>query len=1213
MIAKFDCCMKHGQHLPWHMPKGPLMYILLSSIFSTIISVASYSQQWQVLGSESQVAQAASSFTSIAARQENGDAAPYIIFIEGGAVKVKKLAGGTWQQVGSAVHTGSSTYCRLYASPAGNLIATYVDGTAGNRLAVRQYNSAGQSWEPLNNEAGNLYVSDASVTYSISQFSSTPRSGLAFDNNGTPYVVFSDGAGFNPFVKRFVGNAWETVGGSAVSADRAAGVNIAIDSTDNSPWVVYLQQSTAGSTTGPIRVYRLASGAWENVAVPNPINGGSSTTGATTGLRHTCIAFTSNWSPVVAYFNTSSNNRATTAIFNKATSTWNFSAALSARDAPAISLVRDARGNVFCSFTDAVTNGSGRTLARVFMLPAGTTSWGELRNSDLVTGVDEPAGNLTLAPGFGGRNPFIVYTKSNTASIVTPIVQVFATEEPNGNDDPVTTPKQMEKLNRGLVAIRTTPSQVYVGWRLLGTDTSIMAFNVYRNGAKLNTTPITSSTNYLDNTSENGTYTVRPVVSGEELDASESATTWQQAYLDVNLQKPADGATPLGDAYSYSPNDCSVGDVDGDGEYEIFVKWEPSNAKDNSQAGYTGNVYIDCYKLNGTRLWRVDLGRNIRAGAHYTQFMVYDYDGDGKAEMACKTADGTMDGTGTLIGDANADYRNSDGYVLTGPEFLTMFNGLTGAAMATVDYLPARGSVSSWGDSYGNRVDRFVAGVAYLDGQQPSLIMGRGYYTRLVRVAWNWRDGKFTRRWTFDSNQPGNGTYVGQGNHNISVGDMDGDGKQEFLNGSSAQNNNGTGLWTNGLGHADALHLTDIDPDRPGLEFWQPYESPGSNGNIGAALVDAKTGQSIFTVAEASADVGRAMASDIDPRHKGVEVWAARGDLYTAKGQSLGATKPSMNFAIWWDADTTRELLDGNTITKWNWNNSTNPAIFTATGCLSNNSTKATPNLSADLLGDWREEVIFRTEDNTKLRIFTTTAFAENRFYTLMHDPQYRVAIAWQNTSYNQPPHPGFYLGAGMDAQPKANIYYAGPGTSLPLQWLHFDATNEGKEVLLQWSTGREQNVHHFAIERSANGRLFTTLGTLLAKVSQPAAFYRYHDAQPFTGTGFYRIRQVDNDGKYSYSAIRSVQRKGKQHAMAVYPNPALRGQKVALMVENATTAKLQAQLTTADGKMLSTLLGTVTEINEQLNAQLGKQSAGMYYLRMMVNGAIQTATIVVR
>ncbi|MFY7890565.1 MAG: T9SS type A sorting domain-containing protein [Spirosomataceae bacterium] len=582
--------------------------------------------------------------------------------------------------------------------------------------------------------------------------------------------------------------------------------------------------------------------------------------------------------------------------------------------------------------------------------------------------------------------------------------------------------RYVEKLNRGLVAMRLSSSQVYIGWRMLGTDPTNVSYNLYFNGTKLSASPFTTTSNYIHDITTDGTYYVRAIINGVEQPASETASVWANQYLDIAMQVPAGGTTPDGVAYTYSPNDCSVGDVDGDGQYEIFVKWDPSNAKDNSQSGYTGNVFIDCYRLNGTRLWRINLGKNIRAGAHYTQFMVYDLDSDGKAEMACKTADGTVDGTGVTIGSATADYRTTAGYILSGPEFLTIFNGQTGKAMATTNYLPARGTVSSWGDNYGNRVDRFIAAVAYLDGQRPSLVMGRGYYTRLVRVAWDWRNNTLSQRWIFDSNTTGNTAHAGQGNHQMTVGDVDADGKDEIFNGSSAINDNGTSYWANGLGHGDALHMTDMDPDRPGQEMWQCHECPSCYGNYGLALKDAKTGVPIWGVSGENTDVGRCNAADIDPRHKGYECWGSKGGLYTCKGVQIGTAKPSMNFSIWWDADLSRELLDGNTISKWDYTNNVSTNLLTATNYSSNNSTKATPSLSADLFGDWREEVIFRKSDNTGLRIYTTNIRSTQKLYTLMHDTQYRLAIAWQNSGYNQPPHPSFYLGTGMAAQTKPNI-----------------------------------------------------------------------------------------------------------------------------------------------------------------------------------------------
>jgi rhamnogalacturonan endolyase len=307
--------------------------------------------------------------------------------------------------------------------------------------------------------------------------------------------------------------------------------------------------------------------------------------------------------------------------------------------------------------------------------------------------------------------------------------------------------RKMENLDRALVAVRTSTSQVYIGWKMLGTDPTSIGFNVYRGSVKINSTPITATTNIVDNVTTNALYTVRPIINSFEYPAAKSATVWDNQFLEIPIQQPAGGTSPDGVAFTYTANDASVGDVDGDGTYEIILKWDPTNSKDNSLSGYTGDVFIDCYKMDGTLLWRINLGKNIRAGAHYTQFLVYDFDSDGKAELVCKTADGTVDGVGVTIGDPVVDYRTSTagskslGYVLAGPEYLTIFNGQTGAAMSTVAYTPARGTVSSWGDSYGNRVDRFIATVAYCDGISPSIIMGRGYYTRLVRCAWDFKNG----------------------------------------------------------------------------------------------------------------------------------------------------------------------------------------------------------------------------------------------------------------------------------------------------------------------------------------------------------------------------------------------------------------------------------------------------------------------------------------
>jgi len=586
-------------------------------------------------------------------------------------------------------------------------------------------------------------------------------------------------------------------------------------------------------------------------------------------------------------------------------------------------------------------------------------------------------------------------------------------------------PRQMELLGRGVVVVVRDSGGALVSWRFLGTDPSDIAFNVYRASGdkppvKLNSSPLTGATCFEDagfDLSRGASWFVRPVVGGVEQPASAAfslpAGAAPRPFISIPLRTPE----------GYQPNDASVGDLDGDGEYEIVLH-QARDGRDNSQPGITGQPILQAYRLDGTFLWQIDLGRNIREGAHYTQFLVYDFDGDGRAEVMCKTADGTVDGTGRVIGDAGADHRNARGYVLAGPEYLTVFEGATGRALATVDYLPPRGRVRDWGDDYGNRVDRFLACVAYLDGQRPSAVFCRGYYTRTVLVAWDWRDGKLRRRWTFDSDDgtAGNAAYRGQGNHNLAVADIDGDGCDEIIYGACAIDHDGRGLYSTGLGHGDAMHLSDLDPDRPGLEIFSIHERP--RHPHAAALRDARTGAVIWS--KPSPDAGRGLAADIDPRHRGCEMWAfgsGLSGLWNARGEAISRRRPaSCNFAVWWDGDLLRELLDGIAIRKWDWMRETEVNLLVAEGCASNNGTKSTPCLSADILGDWREEVIWRSSDNRELRIYITSIPTAHRLPALMHDPQYRLAVAWQNVGYNQPPHPGFFLGEGMNAPPPRAI-----------------------------------------------------------------------------------------------------------------------------------------------------------------------------------------------
>ncbi|MFA6884503.1 MAG: Ig-like domain-containing protein [Paludibacteraceae bacterium] len=577
--------------------------------------------------------------------------------------------------------------------------------------------------------------------------------------------------------------------------------------------------------------------------------------------------------------------------------------------------------------------------------------------------------------------------------------------------------RQMEYLDRGVVAVKTSDG-VFVSWRALGTESLSLGFNLYRDGTLLNSSPITTKTNYVDaGGSTSSKYVVKAVLNGVETDASEAAPVWATFYKSIQLKRPAAASNSSG-SYTDTPNDCSVGDVDGDGQYELIVKWDPSNSKDNSQKGYTGNVYLDCYKLDGTFLWRIDLGVNIRAGAHYTQFQVYDYDGDGKAEVACKTAPGTKDGKGTYVlmgsDDASKDYRNSSGYVLSGPEYLTMFNGETGAAMSTVAYNPARGTVSSWGDSYGNRVDRFLACTAYLDGVHPSLVVCRGYYTRSTLTAYDFKNGKLVQRWYHNSATKGSGAYA-EGFHNLSVADVDKDGYDEIIYGSATIDHDGSLYSRTGYGHGDAMHVSKMVAGDDDFYGWFVHEEKTSS--YGYELRNLRTNKVKFGL-KTGTDNGRGCAADIDPNNAGFECWSTYdGNVYNTSGASVGS-RYSVNFRVYWDGDLQDELLDGTKISKFNTGSKKMVDVIDFSGYESSascNTTKATPCLSADLFGDWREEVIlYNSNDPSKITIFTTTTPSDYRLYTPMHDAVYRMGVAWQNTAYNQPPHLGIYIGGGV-------------------------------------------------------------------------------------------------------------------------------------------------------------------------------------------------------
>ncbi|MDR6403169.1 MULTISPECIES: rhamnogalacturonan lyase [Chryseobacterium] len=603
--------------------------------------------------------------------------------------------------------------------------------------------------------------------------------------------------------------------------------------------------------------------------------------------------------------------------------------------------------------------------------------------------------------------------------------------------------RQMEYLKRGIVAM-PSESGVFVSWRLLGTEPQNVQFDVFRlenkTSKKLNEKPLLNETSFLDKTADkakNYTYFVKSNTKNQKIDQdSAKYVANQKPYFSIPLK------TPVG----YTPNDASVADLDGDGEYEIILH-QTGQSKDNSQKGFTDEPIIQAYKLNGKLLWEINLGKNIREGAHYTQFLVYDLDQDGKAEVVMKTADGSKDSKGKFIGDPSKDYRNENGFILSGPEFLTVFNGETGEEINTVNYQVPRfqGSLNptpeqlteTWGDAKGNRVDRFLGAVAYLDGKTPSVIMSRGYYTRTAIAAWDYKDKKLILRWLFDTeSSEENKKYRGQGNHNLSIADVDNDGKDEIIFGAMTVDDNGKVLNSTGFGHGDALHVGNLDPSNPGLEIFdiqERFDDAGAHFRAGASgKVLWKLPSLIYSKQGKFQGPGRGLSLNIDPRYEGSESWAAGAGLkgvYDTKGRKISEKNPSVNMGIYWDGDFLSEILDGTSVSKWDWNKEKSNLIFDAKDfqCESNNGTKKNPSLVADLFGDWREEVIYRTSDNKELRIFSSTIPTKHRLYTLMHNPQYRLSIVWQNVGYNQPPHTDYYLDESVSKIPAPNIHTVKP------------------------------------------------------------------------------------------------------------------------------------------------------------------------------------------
>jgi rhamnogalacturonan endolyase len=714
---------------------------------------------------------------------------------------------------------------------------------------------------------------------------------------------------------------------------------------------------------------------------------------------------------------------------------------------------------------------------------------------------------------------------------------------------------QPVSLNRGLVAVKVS-SGVFVSWRMRAADGHNTTYNLYRDGKLVKGSPFSTATNVVDASgSATSTYRLEVVRDGEVIETQEISNVWTNQYVHIPLQTP----TCTRKSATYTPNDCSAYDMDGDGEYEIIVKWDPSNSKDSASSGVTSDVFIDCYKLDGTLLWRINLGQNIRAGAHYTQFLCYDFDGDGFGEMVCKTAPGTIDGKGNYVlmgsDDASTSYVNSSGHIDKGPEYLTIFDGNDGSEINTVAYEPAYGDVSTsvWGDSKCNRSDRYKACIAFLDGEHPSAVMMRGYYSGSFAAAYDFDGEKLTQRWYHKSDTKNQGTW-GQGAHSVTVGDVDGDGKDEIVVGSACIDDDGTTLWRGGTGHGDALHLGDFDLDNEGLEVFMVYEE--SSCPYHCTLRDAKTGKILSSRSKSSGDTGRGMIFDCDDKYDGSEfMTSGETGLFTSKAKEICAwqqgtvSSSSINFRIYWDGDLLDEYHDRQHIDKWDsdyQSYSRLATLYNMGGASSINSTKYNPNLQADILGDWREETIYWVEesDGTQaLTIFTTTNTSDYALPTLRDDHVYDMAIAWQNVGYNQPPHLGyspvdyftikktlpadeqwisFYNTGRVDLPEGAEAYYvsgyskAGVNDTVALKLVESDYLPANQPMIIKLPQSSEDVTYRFkptsnttAVSVTSNFLRGVAYSTVIASAAEGTSkgeyFYEFRN-DPALGPGFFLI-----------------------------------------------------------------------------------------------------------
>jgi len=686
---------------------------------------------------------------------------------------------------------------------------------------------------------------------------------------------------------------------------------------------------------------------------------------------------------------------------------------------------------------------------------------------------------------------------------------------------------RMESLGRGTVALPTSGGTM-VTWRITGPEYANSAtYNLYRGTTKIASG--LSVSNYVDAAGTGEGYSVAAVVGGVEQARSAAVTAWSSQFLKIPVR------AINGSYAAYEVNDASVGDLDGDGEYEIVVKRLSSSATPTD----TTYHYLEAYRMDGTFLWAINLGPNMINKVE-VNFLVYDLDGDGKAEVATRTSDGFTDGAGNYVGDRDGDgqisYRstaayNSSYYRIDGPDYISIFEGATGKEIAWNKYID-REAMSQWGTAgmsdaqLSHRAEKCMWSVAYLDGVNPSFIITRGIYHRIKLEAWHYRSGALAKEWAFDSDPGGVASaFTGSGYHNFIVGDVDADGRDEIMYGSMGVDEYGKGMYSTGFGHGDAQHLADINPDIKGLEHFACLE--GANGTTipGLSLRNATTG-AIQWKLDATGDVGRCIAADIDPNSKGYEIWgSANSNIYSSTGAVLSTVQPitagggaTYNFGIWWDGDVQRELLDKKVINKWNATSQSTDRVATLYNIASitdNNDSKSNPSLMADVLGDWREEAIFASSDQTGLVVFTTPISTAQRMYTLMHDPNYRTAISWQQNSYNQPPNLGFYFGGGMSTPTAPNITLVSP-TSISLT-----APADKASSSLGTAVALTANAH--ACQGTASVTFYATekaTMTMTALGTDAAAPYAIQWTPAKTGTYYLVAKVTDGLGKTIASNI---------------------------------------------------------------------------------------------